>query len=901
MLDRVWWLNHEMPEDIPDPGSSMAKSFSNAYEVEMVVGLVEYLINSNEYDYQDITILTPYNGQLAALTHRLSGTCSLWLSEKDRESLLLEGLLQPEEVSLGAKTEIGLASMLRLATIDNFQGEESKVVILSTVRSNFESRVGFLKTPNRINVGCSRAKNGFYIVGNATLMSLVPMWRQIAKDLFTKGKIGPAFRVCCSRHPSKVYHVQSPGQWYDIPECQMLCGSKFPCGHLCIMKCHAPALHDRIGCPEPCPKHHEACGHQCTKTCGEPCGDCGFELFSVTLSCGHVAMRTCGEAQADDQIVCNIGLEPIQLECGHIQQPICSAKDQPLKCTEMCNQSLKCGHHCRANCHMCTVNKTHPQCSSLCRKELKCGHNCAGICHIGGNCPPCQLPCKRSCSHGSCSQRCSRVCDPCVRPCDWPVGCPHKGSCTMMCCLPCNQLPCSEPCSNVYLPCRHLCPSLCGEMCPAVCPVCRLRDLSHKTYMFLPCGHYFELEYLDRQFGLTNVYLLDTNGNIQKVACDTLEKVKNMTSACPTCGESCKNVRRYKLHYQLLALLGNIDRMHAKFSRKMNMFMEQLYEAKTSLDKSFNDFHERLRPGPLAGRNNADLVRHRGNTLVEVQSSITDFKDEIVQLFEDDIAKLAVFLGISPVSVDELPDVNLCYRLRFEALFFRGRLIILEESLRMLGALRAMNDDSEHTTVLIRGLQSLTRDEASMNIKALNSIITECEMRNLKRLEAEVRLIQMCFHILLKDLGATSTLSVEVSLRQTLSLCRSYPDTAGVLVMTYNAIKLVLNDERRHGNLYSQGSTRIWWSWPAHRVGSLKECVHGHQYSTLTWPGCPECGRKVVFSPHPEPVEPQVFLKEDAFVAAMRTQTFSSASYRTCRVSKHEEQGHTEHRMMQIQ
>ena len=869
-----------MPEDTPNPGSSMAKSFSNAYEVEMVVGLVEYLINSNEYDYQDITILTPYNGQLAAFTHRLSGTCSLWLSDKDRESLLLEGLLGPEEVPFGARTDIGLASMLRLATIDNFQGEESKVVILSTVRSNVESRVGFLKTTNRINVGCSRAKNGFYIVGNATLMRAVPMWRQISLDLLAKGRIGPAFRACCSRHPSKYYHVRSPEQWYEVPKCEVPCGSQLPCGHNCTLKCHAPALHDRIGCPEPCPKHHETCGHQCTKTCGEPCGDCDFELSSVALLCGHVAVQTCGGTQADEKIVCNARLEPVQLACGHIQQPVCSTKDQPLKCTEMCNQPLKCGHYCRANCHTCTVNKSHPQCSSLCRKELNCGHSCVGTCHIGSSCPPCQLPCKRSCGHGSCSRPCSRICDPCVRPCDWPADCPHKGSCTMMCCLPCNQLPCSEPCTKVYQPCRHLCPSLCGEMCQAGCPVCRFRDLSHKTYMFLPCGHHFELEYLDRYLGLSNVYILDTIGNIQKIACDTLDQVKKMISACPTCGKSCKNVRRYALHHHLVALEENIDRMHTKFSRKMNMFMEKLYDGKISLDKSFNDFRERLRPGPLAGRSNADLVRHRGNRLAEIQSSITDFKDHVVQLFEDDMAKLAEFLGISPVSAEQLPDINLCYRLRFEALVFRSRLIMLEEGHRMSGALRSMNDDSEHTTVLIRGLQSLTRDEAKIKIKALNSIITECETKNLKRLEAEVRLTQMCFHILLKDLGAASNLSVEASLRRTLSLCRTYPDTAGMLLMTYNAIKLVLNGERRHGNLYAQGSTRIWWNWPAHKVGSLKVCVHGHQYSMSTWPSCPECGREVPSSPKPEPVGPEKFLKEDAFVAAMRTQTFSAASYR---------------------
>lgn len=870
-----------MPEDIPDPGSSTAKSFSNAYEVEMVVGLVEYLIKSNEYGYQDITVLTPYNGHLAAFAQRLSGTCSLWLSEKDRDSLLLEGLLEPEAASFGSKADVDLASMLRLATIDNFQGEESRVVILSTVRSNFESRVGFLKTPNRINVGCSRAKNGFYIVGNATLMSAVPMWHQISRDLSAKQRIGPAFRTCCSRHSGKVSHIRNPEQWYDIPECEVPCGLKLPCGHPCTLKCHAPALHDRIGCPEPCLKHHEACGHQCTESCGEPCGDCGFELSSLTLSCGHVAMRTCGGIQADDKIICNAPLEPLQLACGHIQQPMCSNKDQPLKCTEICNQPLKCGHRCRAKCNTCIVNKSHPQCSSTCRQELKCGHNCTAHCHIGRNCPPCQLPCKRSCGHGGCSRPCSRLCDPCVKPCEWSDNCLHKGSCTMMCCSPCNQLPCNQPCTKLYLPCRHVCPSLCGEICPASCPVCRYHDLSKKTHMFLPCGHHFELEYLDRYLGLANIYGLDTTGNILKVACDTLGQVKNMESACPICGGSCKNVRRYALHSQLLALKENIDLMHMKMSRKMNMFMGQLYDAKTRLDKSFDDFCERLRPGPLAGKTNSDLVRNRGNTLAEIQSSITGFKDQVVQHFEDDIAGLAVFLGISAISVDELSDLNLCYRLRFEALFFRSRLIILEESLRMRGALKSMNDDSEHTTVLIRGLQSLTGHEASVKIQALSSIITECEIKNLKRLEAEIRLIQMCFHIVLKDLGGASSLNVEESLRRTLSLCRTYPDTAGVLLVTYDAFKLVLSGARRHGNLYTQGSTRIWWSWPAHKVGNLKECVHGHQFSASTWPDCPECGREVPPRPDPERVDPQTFLKEDAFMVAMRTQTFSAASYRT--------------------
>ncbi|KAI8303766.1 Helicase required for RNAi-mediated heterochromatin assembly 1 [Colletotrichum sp. SAR11_59] len=65
---------------------------------------------------------------------------------------------------------------VRVATVDNFQGEEADVVIVSLVRSNNERRCGFLSTSNRINVLLSRARHGMYIIGNAHTASSVAMW-----------------------------------------------------------------------------------------------------------------------------------------------------------------------------------------------------------------------------------------------------------------------------------------------------------------------------------------------------------------------------------------------------------------------------------------------------------------------------------------------------------------------------------------------------------------------------------------------------------------------------------------------------------------------------------------------------------------------------------------------------
>lgn len=44
--------------------------------------------------------------------------------------------------------------------MDNYQGEESKIIILSLVRNNLDNNVGFLAIPNRVCVALSRAKEG---------------------------------------------------------------------------------------------------------------------------------------------------------------------------------------------------------------------------------------------------------------------------------------------------------------------------------------------------------------------------------------------------------------------------------------------------------------------------------------------------------------------------------------------------------------------------------------------------------------------------------------------------------------------------------------------------------------------------------------------------------------------
>ncbi|MDD9198591.1 MULTISPECIES: AAA domain-containing protein [Aliivibrio] len=59
-----------------------------------------------------------------------------------------------------------LMKLLKIDTVDSYQGKENRVIILSVTRSEQKQSPGFLKLPNRINVGLSRAMDRLVIVGD---------------------------------------------------------------------------------------------------------------------------------------------------------------------------------------------------------------------------------------------------------------------------------------------------------------------------------------------------------------------------------------------------------------------------------------------------------------------------------------------------------------------------------------------------------------------------------------------------------------------------------------------------------------------------------------------------------------------------------------------------------------
>ncbi|KAL8662329.1 MAG: hypothetical protein Q9202_004787 [Teloschistes flavicans] len=240
MKDRLFWMTHDNKEDHTQSQSS---SKSNEFEVGMVSALASHLMRQGTYSDGDIVILTPYVQQLQKIRRSLSGMFEIIMSEKDMEALEEEELsnAQSRPARVAAVKKTTLLNTLRVATVDNFQGEEAKVIILSFVRSNAERKCGFLRTTNRINVALSRAQHGMYIIGDAQTATSVSMWAEVIKILEARDCIGDALALSCSRHPDTRISVRASDEFAVFsPEggCSQRCTWRLQCGHACPNKCH---------------------------------------------------------------------------------------------------------------------------------------------------------------------------------------------------------------------------------------------------------------------------------------------------------------------------------------------------------------------------------------------------------------------------------------------------------------------------------------------------------------------------------------------------------------------------------------------------------------------------------------------------------------------------------------
>ncbi|CAL1540381.1 unnamed protein product [Lymnaea stagnalis] len=451
----VFLINHQEQETAVVEGCSKA----NAHEARYLIELCKYLFKQG-YDAEKITILATYSGQVHAIKKLANNTA---------------------------------VRSVRISAVDDFQGEENDIILLSLVRSNEDKNVGFLKVDNRVCVALSRAKKGLYVTGNFDLLaSQSKLWTRIVETAQQEKIIGEGLPVVCQSHPESTRSMITPHDFNSYPDggCGQPCKYRLNCGHSCDRPCH---MYDR--------EHNVLL---CSKVCSKICQD------------GHTVTYNCqSDGQCQEPVLKSIP------KCGHLEEVPCYKSPESATCSQPCPAVFSCGHQCPGKCGSCQKEDSHPECVVLVEHTWSCGHKSAIPCHQTLTNPQCYvlceavLPCGHSCTgtcsscrketgHVACKEPCQQV-FPCGHTCQGTCSKCHQDAEHQVCNEQCAQIfPCGHRCKEQCYKCHHdsghqicdeLCPQIfpCGHKCSGTCSGCRT-DAGHpeckeRCRQLLPCGH----------------------------------------------------------------------------------------------------------------------------------------------------------------------------------------------------------------------------------------------------------------------------------------------------------------------------------------------------------------------------------------------------------------------------
>ncbi len=137
-------------ESKPTTKNANHKSYINKYEAEIILELLNKLSSNKNSEYlliedndPKIGIICMYGEQVRYLIREINRVA--WA-----RTLLERGIIKVD-------------------TVDSYQGKENDIVIVSLVRSNLNGSQGYVASENRANVALSRAKEALFIIGNSDM------------------------------------------------------------------------------------------------------------------------------------------------------------------------------------------------------------------------------------------------------------------------------------------------------------------------------------------------------------------------------------------------------------------------------------------------------------------------------------------------------------------------------------------------------------------------------------------------------------------------------------------------------------------------------------------------------------------------------------------------------------
>ncbi|KAI2478280.1 NFX1-type zinc finger-containing protein 1 [Pyrenophora tritici-repentis] len=578
MRKNVFWLDHRYLENDRESDIHHSKSSSNPWEVDLVHAMVRHVVRQGVYRSSDIAVLTPYTGQLQKLRSAMRGDFEIVLSDRDQEALENDGLTvnddSPTTLQGPAQQDHRrkplqkkqLNDLLRLATVDNFQGEEAKIIIVSLVRSNDKKKVGFLKTTNRVNVLLSRAQHGMYLIGNSETYSNVAMWQKVIEMLRAEDSIGDAIELCCPRHSDKILKVCEPDDFMRLsPEggCMEACAERLTeCGHQCQARCHSKAMHAVFRCEKPCQRRYVPCDHSCQKpTCGEDCGKCMVPTDNVALPCGHVKNNVACHRTLDlKSIHCDVVVPKEVPGCKHTVDIKCSVdvSKENFKCPSPCATILSCGHRCPGNCGRCNYK------DEAGKAIAKHQEYAASILAVPSS----------AMSHARLALR----------------NAPGLASIKLAArCLALLRAICFRAMSDARSSCHAKC-GMKSEESPDIILSTLYRDIdiNESPIVVLGCGHFWTIETLDGHVGLKDVYEIDprTGGFISLIDNRELQAV---VPKCPGgCGVPIQQhaTQRYNRLINMAVIAEQSRRFIATGMQEMQELEGKIDELQDNLDGS---------------------------------------------------------------------------------------------------------------------------------------------------------------------------------------------------------------------------------------------------------------------------------------------------------------------------